>query len=162
MDVLIEDGRLDNFAPLESMSSYFGNKNLKKIKFDTLSNTFFVNGGIMSFPNMNINSSLGFIEISGKQDMDLKMDYFVRVPLRLISKAVFTKLFKKSPENIDEQKEDEIIKRDMEKRIRFLNLRILGTPEDYKFSVERIKNENTEIKKSDTFLFNKIEDEILD
>jgi hypothetical protein len=116
----------------------------------------------MSFPNMNINSSLGFIEISGKQDMDLKMDYFVRVPLRLISKAVFTKLFKKSPENIDEQKEDEIIKRDMEKRIRFLNLRILGTPEDYKISVERIKNENTEIKKSDTFLFNKIEDEILD
>ena len=162
MDVLIEDGRLDNFAPLESMSSYFGNKNLKKIKFDTLSNTFFVNGGVMSFPNMNINSSLGFIEISGKQDMDLKMDYFVRVPLRLISKAVFTKLFKKSPENIDEQKEDEIIKRDMEKRIRFLNLRILGTPEDYKISVERIKNENKEIKKSDSFLFNKIEDEILD
>jgi hypothetical protein len=162
MDVLIENGRLDNFAPLESMSSYFGNKNLKKIKFDTLSNTFFVNGGVMSFPNMNINSSLGYIEVSGKQDMDLKMDYFVRVPLKLVSKAVFTKLFKKLPESINEQQEDDIIIRDPQKRLRFLNLRILGTPENYKISVERVKNENKEIKKSDTFLFNKIEDEIID
>lgn len=162
MDVLIENGRLDNFAPLESMSSYFGDKNLKKVKFDTLSNTFFINNGVMSFPNMNINSSLGYIEISGKQDMNLNMDYFLRVPLKLVSKAVFTKLFKKTPENVDENQEDEIIIRDPQKRIRFLNLRILGTPENYKISLERVKNQNKELKKSETFLFNKIEDEILD
>src|SRR5437016_10468088 len=39
MDINIYNGELVNFAPIEAMSSYFKDKNLKKVRFDTLHNT---------------------------------------------------------------------------------------------------------------------------
>jgi hypothetical protein len=161
MDVSIENGRLDNFAPMQAMSSYFGDKNLNRIKFDKLENRFTLKNGELSFPNMIINSTLGYLEISGSQTVDLNMDYYVRVPLKIVGKAAFNKLFKSKPKEISPEQEDELIIKDPEKRMRFINIRMLGKPDDFKISLKKNKElkKGVQFKKTDDFLFDDIESE---
>lgn len=161
MDVSIENGRLDNFAPMQAMSSYFGDKNLQRIKFDKLENRFTLKNGELSFPNMNINSTLGYLEISGSQTVDLNMDYYIRVPLKIVGKAAFNKLFKSKPKEISPEQEDELIIKDPEKRMRFINIRMLGKPDDFKISLKKNKEikSGVQFKKTDDFLFDDIESE---
>jgi len=139
LDVDIRDGELINFAPMKAMSSYFGDKNLMKIRFDTLRNTLTFKNGALNIPSMNINSSLGFIEISGSQSMDLHMEYYLRIPLKIVTRAGFRMLFGKKQEEVDPDQVDAIEYRDKDKRVRFMNIRISGTPEDYKVGLGKAK-----------------------
>ncbi len=161
MDVSIENGRLDNFAPMQAMSTYFGDKNLNRIKFDKLENRFILKNGELSFPNMMINSTLGYLEISGSQTVDLNMDYYIRVPLKIVGQAAFNKLFKRKPKEISPEQEDELIIKDPEKRMRFINIRMLGKPDDFKISLKKNKEikSGTQFKKTDDFLFDDIDSE---
>jgi uncharacterized protein involved in outer membrane biogenesis len=134
----VYQGSLVNFAPLNALSGYFGDKNLKKIQFDTLSNTLELKGGVLHIPSMNINSSLGFIELSGKQSLDLKMDYFIRIPLGLVTQVGFRSLFgNKDQKNTETDKEDAIVYRNNDKKIRFVNINMSGTPSDYKIGLAK-------------------------
>ena len=139
MDVEIIDGELVNFAPMQAMSSYFGGKNLQRIRFDTLRNSLSLQNGTLSIPDMNINSSLGFMEIAGTQSMDTHMEYFIRIPLKLVSAAGWHKLFGKKQEEVNPDQEDAIEYRDKDKRVHFINLKISGTTEKYNVSLGKAK-----------------------
>lgn len=139
LDVDVRDGVLVNFAPIHALSSYFKDKNLNLVRFDTLRNKFTFKNGALSFPNMNINSSLGFMEISGKQSLNTQMEYFVRIPLKMVTQVGFRMLFGKKQEEVDPDQVDAIEYRSMDKRVRFLNLKISGTPDDYKVSLGKAK-----------------------
>ena len=52
------------------MSDYFKDKNLQRVRFDTLRNQIDLEQGTVIIPNMNINTSLGYFEVSGKQDTE--------------------------------------------------------------------------------------------
>ncbi len=136
LKIEVVDGSIKNYDAFEALSAYFINKNLKLVLFDTLRNELDLNKGLMTIKRMNINSTLGFIEVSGKQDMDLNMEYYVRVPLKLITKSSIQKLFKKQKE-VDSNQIDEIEYRDTSKRVRFLNLKITGIPDDYRISLDK-------------------------
>jgi len=137
LDFKVTNGRLANYSALHAMSDYFRNKNLDNVLFDTLSNQLDIRNGVLSIPTMNINSSLGFIEISGKQDMNMNMEYYVRVPWKLVADAAKSKLFgSKNEEEID----NEIIYRDETKRVRFLNVKISGTPDKFDISLGKDKS----------------------
>jgi hypothetical protein len=133
IDFTVVNGRLENYPMLEAMADYFKDKNVSKVKFDTLSNRLTLNKGVMTIPRMTINSSIGFLQISGKQDMNLNMEYYVRVPWRMVTKAAMQKMFASRKETNPEQ-EDEIQYLDESKRIRFINLKITGTPDNYTIS----------------------------
>ena len=55
--LLINEGRLVNFAPAESLSSYLDLDELKDISFSKLENDLYINNGTVSIPKMLINSS---------------------------------------------------------------------------------------------------------
>jgi hypothetical protein len=138
MDLIVYQGSLVNFAPLDAMASYFGDRNLRNVRFDTLSNTFELKGGVLNIPKMNINSSLGFIELSGRQSLDLNMDYFIRVPLAMVTQVGFRSLFGgKNKNEVDPDQEDAIVYRDQDRRVRFVNINMKGTPDDYKIALRR-------------------------
>jgi AsmA-like C-terminal region len=137
LDVEVVQGRLEHYSALDAMSDYFKDKNLDRVRFDTLKNQLDLNKGVLSVPAMTINSTLGFIEISGKQDMNLNMEYYVRVPWKLVTQVATQKLFGKEGDNIPE---DEIQYRDESKRQRFVNLKISGTPDAYKISLAKDKS----------------------
>jgi hypothetical protein len=135
----IYDGELINFAPIEAMSHYFGDKNLHRVRFDTLHNELNFHNDTLSIPNMNINSSLGFMEISGKQAMDMNMEYYLRIPLKMVTQVGFHMLFGKKKEEVDPDQVDAIEYRDKDKRVRFMNIEIRGTPDNYKIHLGKAK-----------------------
>ena len=140
MDLEILNGVLVNFAPMQAMSAYFKDKNLNMVRFDTLQNSLTFKNGALVIPDMNINSSLGFMEISGRQSMDLQMEYYLRIPLKLVTQAGFHMLFGKKKEEVDPDQVDAIEYRDKDKRVRFMNLKITGTPSEYKVGLGKAKN----------------------
>ena len=139
LDIDIRNGELVNFAPIRAMSSYFKDKNLNIVRFDTLRNTLSFKNGALSIPSMNINTSLGFMEISGTQSLDTHMEYYVRIPLKMVTQVGFRMLFGKKQEEVDPDQVDAIEYRDKDKRVRFMNLKITGTPEDYKVGLGKAK-----------------------
>lgn len=139
MEFQVVEGRLENYSALDALSDFFKDKNLDRVRFDTLSNTLDLKKGVLSIPAMTINSTLGYIEISGKQDANLNMEYFVRVPWKLVTQVASQKLF--GPKDENPAAEDEIQYRDETKRERFINLKISGTPDDYKISLAKNKDQ---------------------
>jgi len=139
MAVRIYNGTLVDFAPMQAMASYFKDKNLRLIRFDTLVNKFTYADGVLDIPAMHINSSLGYIQLSGKQSIDFNMEYYVRVPLKMVTKVGVSSLFHRKPEEVDLQQVDEIEYMDKEKKIAFMNLKITGTPENFKVGLGKDK-----------------------
>ena len=140
MDLKIYEGSIVEFAPLQALGSYFKDKNLNLVRFDTLENSMDLKDGTLFIPSMNINSSLGFIELSGRQSLDLTMDYFIRVPLGLVTQVGFRSLFGgKNRGEVDPDQEDAIVYRDADKRVRFVNINMKGTPDDIQVSLGRDK-----------------------
>jgi hypothetical protein len=139
MDIAIYNGMLVNFTPIKAMSSYFSDKNLNIVRFDTLRDKLSFKDGALIIPAMNINSSLGFIEISGTQSLDTHMEYYVRIPLKMVTQVGFRMLFGKKKEEVDPDQVDAIEYRDVNKRVRFMNLKITGTPDDFKVGLGKAK-----------------------
>ncbi len=139
LDLEVVQGQLINYGPMMYFSDYFQDKNLKKVSFDTLVNHIDITNGKLSIPKMLINSSLGFIELSGKQDMDFNFDYYLRIPLKLATKEAMGKLLGKKPSEIDPEKTDEIATLDPNKKVKFINLRMKGNPDNFKISLAKGK-----------------------
>ncbi|MCE7990983.1 MAG: AsmA-like C-terminal region-containing protein [Roseivirga sp.] len=138
LNIEVLNGSLQNFSAFSAMSDYFTDKNLNLVRFDTLKNDLSLKNGDLIIPNMNLNTSLGYFEISGKQSLDLQMEYDVRIPLKVIARAGVQKLFaRKNKDNSDQV--DDIQYRDESKRTRFLNINIKGTPDDYDISLGKSK-----------------------
>jgi hypothetical protein len=128
-------GKLENYAPIQALSTYFQDKNVNKVFFDTLENTLKLKGGILTIPLMTINSSLGFMELKGEQHMDDKMtmDYTIGVPWKLIGKVAGQKLFGRK--NKEEQSPDEIQYK--EKNSRFVYVKLSGDMENYNIELAK-------------------------
>lgn len=139
LNIDVIQGQLENYSALEAMSDFFKDKNLDKVRFDTLSNTLDFSKGVLSIPSMTINSTLGFIELSGKQDVDMNMEYYIRIPWKLVAQIGKQKLF--GTKDVDPDKEDAIQFRDPSKRQRFINLKLSGTPDNYKITLARDRSE---------------------
>lgn len=138
MDIDVTEGRLEHYAALDAVSDYFKDKNLTRVLFDTLHNKLDMTNGVLSIPNMTINSSLGFIEISGKQDLDMNMEYYLRIPWKLVTRIGSQKLFGSDDQSAGD---DEIQYKDDSKKVRYINLKISGTPDNYKISLGKDKNQ---------------------
>ena len=141
MDIKVLDGRLKNYDPMLALSDYMGEKNLQNIRFDTLSNHLDIDKGKITIPAMNIESTLGHMELSGSHDHNQNIDYYVRIPWKAVRKASWKKIFgNKKKDSINAQQEDEIIEVDTSKKIKYLNLKIKGNIDDYKISVGKKKD----------------------
>ncbi|CAL2103053.1 AsmA_2 domain-containing protein [Tenacibaculum sp. 190130A14a] len=139
MDVKVFNGKLQNYEPMKMLSSYMGNKNLNNIKFDTIQNHIDIINGRINIPNMTIESTLGHMELSGTQDLNNNIEYYLRIPWKTVRKAVWHKLFKNKKNSGNKDEEDEIIEVDPNKKVKYLNLKLHGTVDDFKVSLKKAK-----------------------
>ncbi len=144
MDVEVLNGKLENYEPMIMLSDYMGDKNLKKIRFDTLQNHLDITNGQITIPNMTIASTLGHMELSGTQDTDHNIEYFLRIPWKTVKKAARYKLFSSKKNKGNEVEDEEIIKLDPNKKLRYLNLKIHGNIDDYEISMGKEKKSKNE------------------
>lgn len=139
MDVELLNGRLENYEPVQMLSDYMGDKNLALVQFDTLQNHMDMINGTLTIPNMTIESTLGHYELSGKQSMAGKLDYFVRIPWKVIKQGARYKIFGSKKTKEGEVGDDEIIEKDPSKKTKYLNLRVKGTLDDYEIQLKKKK-----------------------
>ncbi len=157
IDVSVTDGMLENFEPMLILSEYFDDKNLNKVFFGKMENRLKLKDGNLIIPNMLLNSSLGFMQLSGKQSLDLEMDYYLRIPLKMVTQVAMKKLFGRSKKEIDPEQEDEIIYKDTSRNTNYVGIRILGTPDNYSFSLRNNKEEGDRFfEATEDFLFDDI------
>jgi hypothetical protein len=128
------------------LSDYMGDKNLKNIKFDTLRNHLDITSGRITIPNMTIESTLGHMELSGTQDSDHNIEYYVRIPWKTVKQAARYKLFanKKNNSEAADIEDEEIIELDPNKKVRYLNIKLHGNIDDFKVSLEKVKKRKKE------------------
>lgn len=159
IDVSMKNGRLENFEPLHAMAEFFDDKNLNKVFFGSLENRLELKDGSIIIPNMVINSSLGFMQLSGKQNVNMEMDYYLRIPVQMVTQVASRKLFGSRNKVVDPTQEDDIIYKDETRNTRYVNIRMNGTPEDYNISLRKNRNDDkgaSGFDKSDDFMFDDI------
>lgn len=138
IDMTVLNGKLENYGPILALSDYFQDKNLSKVIFDTLTNVLILKKSTLEIPKMTINSSLGFMEISGSQKIDGNMDmnYTIGVPWKMIGQVASQKLFKRKKQSSeDTEEEDEIQYR--QKNSKFVYITMVGDMNDYKISLAK-------------------------
>ncbi len=137
MDVELLNGRLENYEPVLMLSDYMGDKNLSSVRFDTLQNHMDITNGIITIPNMTIESTLGHYELSGEQSLIGKLDYYIRIPWKIIKQGARYKLFGSKKTKDGDVGDDEIIEKDPNKKTRYLNIRVKGTLDDYDIQLRK-------------------------
>ncbi len=141
MDVKVLNGRLKNYDPMLALSDYMGDKNLQNIRFDTLQNSLNIKKGKITIPSMRIESTLGHMELSGTHDSNQNIDYYLRIPWKTVRQAAWQKIFGSKKDSISNKtQEDEILEIDPNKKIKYLNLKIKGSINDYKVSLGKKKD----------------------
>ena len=135
VNMTITKGKLENYAPLIDLGTYFEDKNVAMVQFDTLTNELILSNGKLSIPQMVICSSLGFLKIEGSQGIlgKMDMDYTVGVPWAMIKDAARNKIFKRKAD--DDKDPDEIVKE--KNGAKYVYFRVSGDLENY--SVNLIK-----------------------
>ena len=78
------------------------------------------------------------MDISGTQDMNDNIDYYVRIPWSLVKSAARNKIFG-TKEN-ESKTEDEIVEVDPQEKVKYLNVNITGTFDDYSIKTGKDKN----------------------
>ena len=96
-----------------------------------------ITNGIITIPNMTIESTLGHYELSGQQSLIGKLDYYIRIPWKIIRQGARYKLFGNKKTKDGEVGDDEIIEKDSNKKTRYLNLRVKGTLDDYDIQLRK-------------------------
>lgn len=139
MDIEAVNGRLENYNYMLMLSDYFGDKDLSNVRFDTLKNHLDVTNGVLSIPNMTIESTLGHMDISGRQDMNDNLEYQMRIPWKLIKQGARNRIFGSKNNKNEAKGEDEIIELDPNKKVRYLNVEIKGTLDDFKVRMGKKK-----------------------
>lgn len=95
--VKIEDGKLFDFKPIESIAKYIRVDDLNRISFATLENDLQVRQSEVIIPEMRIVSTATSMTISGVQKFDGEMDYHLMVSLSDVLGAKA----KRNPENLN-------------------------------------------------------------
>lgn len=80
-DMKIDNGKLLNFKPLESLSKFMSVDELRNIKFGTLKNTIEIKNQTILIPKMLINSSALSLAVSGTQTFSGNIDYHIKLNL---------------------------------------------------------------------------------
>jgi len=96
----IEQGRLVDFKPLESLSKYVEVTELRDIKFSSLQSSFDIKNQIITIPRTSIKNSALNIEFWGKHTFKNEIDYHIKL---LLSELLASK--KRANKQLDEELE---------------------------------------------------------
>lgn len=88
-DISIENGELNDFAPMMALSKYLKGSDLNRIRFSTLKNTIEIKNRQVMIPQMEIKSSAAEVTLAGTHSFDNMIDYKMQLLLsQLVGKKV--------------------------------------------------------------------------
>ena len=133
-NVVVNDGALINFTPLQAAGKFLDSKDLNNVRFDILRNRFTLMDSRIYIPRMNVESTVGQMLIVGDQGLDGSYLYLVRVPPKLAREAARSAM----SEGAKDDGEDQVSQM---KRGNFLGITLWsnGTESDVKLGDRRKK-----------------------
>ncbi|RUA30463.1 MAG: hypothetical protein DSY77_14165 [Bacteroidetes bacterium] len=142
LDARVENGELNNFEPMLSLSDYVREDELTHLNFGELSNTIEIKNKVIYLPEMSIKSNVSDILIQGTHTFSQEINYRLLVPLKNYKKQDSDEAFGAIEESGEYSN---------------LYLRIIGTTDDFEVSwdkkrslqsvAERIREEGKTLKK---------------
>ena len=91
----IQNGQLNNFSPLESLSKFVELEELRNIRFATLENQISIENSTITIPAMAIKNNALNLSVWGKQTFAGDIDYHIRLLLKdVLFKKAKTKRYK--------------------------------------------------------------------
>ena len=86
-DIVINEGELLNFKPLQKLSKFLKNKELEHVRFSTLKNQILIKDQVVTIPEMDIASNTVNLKLNGTHSFQNEVDYHIQILLsELISK----------------------------------------------------------------------------
>ncbi len=122
-NVMVEDGALINFTPLQAAARYLDNTDLNYVRYSTSQSRFTLVDSSIDIALMNIESTAGQLLIEGEQGLDNSFLYLLRLPTWLVRGAARSVV----SESGGDGKEDEIHRMETG---RFLILTVWGEGEE--------------------------------
>lgn len=80
-DLLIENGELNDYKPLESLETFAAKEDLKNVQFSTLQNTINIENSRIYIPQMHIASNALNLDVEGIHYFNSNIDYSIRLEL---------------------------------------------------------------------------------
>ncbi len=80
-EIRIENGRLVNYSPMQSLSTYLKVEDLTDIRFETLQNQIDIASQIIFIPSMEIKSSALNLQLLGTHTFNNELDYHFTIAL---------------------------------------------------------------------------------
>ena len=81
-DIMIKNGQLLDFDPMQQLSKFIKRSELSNIKFATLKNKIFIKDEIITIPEMEIKSNINSLNLYGSHTFDQKINYHIKVSLK--------------------------------------------------------------------------------
>ncbi len=122
ISVLIKNGELNNFEPLQKLSRYLDDQALSQLRFDDLKNDIHIENKTIFIPQMEVHSNATNITVSGTHTFDQHIDYRVIAPLRNKKKIDPDEAFGAIEETAGQSK---------------IFLKIIGTSDNYEVSFDK-------------------------
>lgn len=102
-DISISNGELINYPPLQKLSKYIKEEELKHVRFSKLTNQVKIENKVVYLPDMDIESSSLNIHLFGNHNFDNTIDYHLQL---LVSEIFLNKNIKESDIGSDFIKDD--------------------------------------------------------
>lgn len=141
IDAEISNCILKNYEPIYKLKSYFNEKDLSQVSFESIRNHITIKNSVLSFPKMEIISSSADVLVSGNHSFDNVFDYRMAIRLADIIKGKKKRISKNQTEwgRIEDDGAGQTV----------VFLKIIGTPKDYKISYD---SKGAYLKSKETFI----------
>ena len=84
ISIAIMDGELNNFEPMKKLENYVGGDDLSSLLFSELRNDIHIENRTIFIPNMEVQSNVSNLLISGTHTFDQQIEYHVVVPFKTL------------------------------------------------------------------------------
>jgi hypothetical protein len=98
----IKQGELNNYLPLQGLSSYIQVEDLRNLKFADLSNQIEIRKGVITIPEMVVNNNALNLSVSGTHTFGNYLDYHFKIKLS----ELLAKKFKQRNKEFEEESTD--------------------------------------------------------
>lgn len=125
-DVLIEDGRLMGYKPLEELSLFLELDDLRDISFKDLENRVEIRNGIIFLPETELNNSALNLSVSGSHTLENYLDYHLKVKVTDVLAKRSKWVEKKNAKRLEEGRDGGLT----------AYVKMTGTPDDLKITYD--------------------------
>ena len=87
LDIKVINGKLLDFEPMQNMSKFIDEDDLRNIHFSELRDKIHIENEKIEIPELSINSSVSNIKLKGSHTFDQKIYYKLKVPVKNLKKS---------------------------------------------------------------------------